>query len=143
MVPGGQLATLLDVRKSAQFSTDLVPAAAVQWMGKDEKAYSNRTRLATHHFRISLAANSAATSTRVANLDDAMGALMPLIDDGNGNGIEPMFTSPANFGLGISSCQETMIMRTQLSWEVREGAGQIIWAYAFIDYDAVVQVRSS
>ena len=142
MVAGGSLATLQDVRKSAQFATDLVPAACVQYMGYNAKPYSNRTRLVTHHFRISLAANSAGSSTRVANLDDAMALVQPLVDDNASGGLDPMLNLPANFGLG-GLCQETMITRVEYSWEIREGAGQIVWAYAFVDYDAVVQVRSS
>ncbi len=142
MGAGGTLSTVKDVRKSAQFATDLIPAIAVQWMGYDAKPYSNRARLATHHFRMSVAASSAQTSTRVANLDDAMAAIIAIVDDGAGNGLEPLFNAPANFGLG-GLAQETMIMRTETSWEIREGAGQIVWAYAFVDYDAVVQVRSS
>ncbi len=147
MGTGGTLSTLLDVRKSAQFSTDLVPAAAVQWMGAETRPYSNRVRLATHHFRIALAANSiepppTVGTQRVANLDDAMSALQPLIDDGAGNGIVPLLGQPANFGLG-NLAQETQVVKVEMSWEIREGAGQIIWAYAFIDFDAVVQYRSS
>jgi hypothetical protein len=146
MAPGGQLATLKYVGKSPQFQTGLVPACSV-WAGgwAPPEPFARRTLKVTLPFEITIAASSAGATNRVANLDDALVALQPLVDDGNGNGIIPLLNNPATFGLGSdgvsTNASESWLGKGVFIPDIREGAGQTCWVYFVVEYHAVTYVN--
>jgi hypothetical protein len=150
---GGQMAMLQDVRPSAQFSTQVVPACAVMIdsLG-DPQPFAQRMMKTTLDFEITLAANSvevkptANAAGQIADLGVAMQTLKPLIDDGNGNGIMAILTAPSTFRLGASTTtnagdgvMQSRPGRGEFFYEVREGSQQSIWAYFVVHYLVDVQ----
>ena len=141
MMPGGKLATLASVVRGKEFATELVPAMAIDFQSWSGKWYASRTREITMTFKIYLAVRSVDTPTRQANLSDARAAIAPLIDDGNGNGFEPLIGDVSQFGLG-GLARETALTAGENYENVKVGPDQSVWAYRVWTYEAIVMVRS-
>ena len=141
MVPGGKLATLASVVRGKEFATELVPAMAIDFEKWSATWYASRTRRVVMTFKIYLAVSSVDTATRQANLSDARAAIATLIDDGNGNGFEPLIGDVGTFGLG-GLAQETALTGGENYENVKVGPDQSVWAYRVWTYEAIVMVRS-
>lgn len=136
---GGKLATVKSVIMGAQFASQLVPAIAIDLESWNAQWFAARRRKVTIAYRIYVAASSVQTATRIANLKDARASLAPILDDGNGNGIEPILGLPANFAAG-NIAWEGSLKSYRVASEIREGENQEVWAYGIYDYEAITFV---
>ncbi len=133
--PGKRLAGIKDVRKSIHFWTGITPAIGVQPKGwRYVGDYGQRRRYVEVDFLIAIAVATTATPAtsgsngRAANLDDALAALQVFLDDGNGNGFEPIVHDPANLTLG-QLCTKQNLEECMYDWQIRPNADQRLWAY--------------
>jgi len=142
---GGKLATLQDVRKSAQFATGKQPACAV-WIPKistkpEGQGANGRQQEVSLTFQLTLAACSTITAPvgdtpgKIANLDDALAAIEAVLDDGAGNGLVALLNQPNVFGLGGNASQ-SRLGDIQFYPVINEGDQQHIWAYCEVLYFA-------
>lgn len=136
VAPGKRLATIADVRKSIHFWTKtngpLLGVQPLEWQYLEH--YSQHRRIIKVRFLIAVAAFSTESPSRPANLDDALATLQTLLDDGNGNGVEPIIHDPQNILLGGIAAQ-TNLSRCQYDWQIRPDADQRTCAYGVYDYD--------
>jgi hypothetical protein len=133
--PTGKLAGVNDVQKSISLWTGKAPAIGVQLRDVPEMPDSPGRHKISLRFAIVVGASSVETDARKANLTDAMASLVPLLADGNGNGLGPLLRG--NFGLN-GLAYRTSISSAEFSWSDIEGAGAgvPIWAYAMYTYVA-------
>jgi len=138
-IAGGKLASVKSVIKGAQFARELVPAIAIDLESWASTWQASRRRRVAIQYKIYAAASSTQTDARVANLVDARASLASILDDGTGNGIEPIFGAMANFAAG-NIAWSGYLKAFHTAAEIREGEGQEVWAYGIYDYEAITFV---
>jgi hypothetical protein len=149
MHAGGKLAALADLRKSAQFSTEKLPAAAVHLPKIKFTPFglgaSARTQNATLLFTITLAARSTTTEPvgggpgTIANLEDADASVITILEDGNGNGLIPLLNTPGTFALAGTALSSRLVGIEPYP-VINEGDEQSIWSYVDVTYEATTIV---
>lgn len=157
--PGNRLAGIKYVGRAYALWTEQVPTIGVQLREKNEKSSATTRNLVTTTFDIIIGTQSTDASATArnggtpvkANLEDAMSQLCAFVDDGSGNGIEPILRDPQYRTLGQTTvngltqqnAQGSSIVRTLFEWDSSGGemdtAAQI-WAYACITFVAQQQV---
>jgi hypothetical protein len=128
--PSGRLSTVADIRKSLHLGwVKKAPSIGVQplkWSQIGE--YGQRRREIEITFLIAAAAFSTVNGNRPPNLDDALASLQPILDAGNGHGIEPIIHDPSNLTLG-GYATTTSLHSLVYDWRVIPDADQRTWAY--------------